>query len=96
MGVCVPGGDDGGGTVTAPEGEQLLLDATAAALREEIAAHFSLPPEDIGVTASLAKAGEIIGIRLLDHVIVAGRLDDESPPYFSFRENGMLGRPAER
>ena len=52
--------------------------------------------EDIGVTASLAKAGEIIGIRLLDHVIVAGRLDGESPPYFSFRENGMLGRHAER
>lgn len=59
--TTLPGGDDGGGTVTAPEGGQLLLDATAAALREEIAAHFSLPPEDIGVTVGgrVSDAGDV-------------------------------------
>ena len=33
-----------------PEGGQLLLDATATALRRELAEHFSLPEAEIGVT----------------------------------------------
>ena len=39
--------------------------------------------QDIEVTERIAKAGEIVGIKLMDHVIAAG--GNES--YFSFREN---------
>jgi DNA repair protein RadC len=41
-------------------------------------------PEDRAVTARLARAGELLGVRVLDHVIVAER------GYFSFREDGAL------
>lgn len=40
---------------------------------------------DIDVTERLEKAGEIIGIKLIDHVIIG---DDND--YFSFREEDML------
>ena len=43
-------GDETGGAVQTPEGGQVLLDAAATALREELASHFSLPPEQIGLT----------------------------------------------
>jgi len=42
-------------------------------------------PEDREVTDRLAAAGELLGIRVLDHVIVAER------GYHSFREAGLLG-----
>jgi DNA repair protein RadC len=38
--------------------------------------------DDISLTARLARAGEILGIKVIDHVIVAdGR-------YYSFKEGG--------
>lgn len=45
---------------------------------------------DAEITASLERAGEVLGIRLVDHVIVAGYLDGVSPDYFSFREHDLL------
>jgi DNA repair protein RadC len=44
-------------------------------------------PEDRAVTARLAQAGEILGVRVLDHVIVAER------GYCSLREEGLLPAP---
>lgn len=44
-------------------------------------------PEDCDITHRLVKAGEILGIPLLDHLIIA------EEGYFSFRERGLL-RPA--
>jgi DNA repair protein RadC len=41
-------------------------------------------PEDVGVTRRLRRAGEILGIRVVDHVIVARE------GYFSFQEGGYL------
>jgi DNA repair protein RadC len=40
--------------------------------------------EDIAITRRLKEAGEIIGIKILDHIIVG---DGE---YFSFVEHGLL------
>ena len=56
---------------------------------------------DQEVTDTLVLAGEIIGIRVLDHIVVGGMNDDGKANYFSFRENGRLdkgikGRLAER
>jgi DNA repair protein RadC len=71
-----------------------------AALREAAAAlvlvhnHPSGDPspsrEDREVTERLSRAGEILGVRVIDHVIVAER------GYHSFREAGDLQDPAER
>ncbi len=44
-------------------------------------------PEDKDATRRLAKAGELLGVPLLDHVIVSGR------GFFSFREHGLLPGP---
>lgn len=41
-------------------------------------------PEDHAITNRLAKVGEVVGIRILDHLIVAG---DE---YYSFKERELL------
>jgi len=41
-------------------------------------------PEDISLTETLQKAGEIIGIKLLDHVIVAGEC------YTSLKQEGFV------
>lgn len=43
-------GSEAQGTPEVPEGGQLLLDATATALRRELAEHLSLPEAEIGVT----------------------------------------------
>lgn len=47
-------------------------------------------PEDLAVTERLYRAGELLGLRVLDHVIVA------RDGYFSFLDAGLLGpgRPA--
>lgn len=45
---------------------------------------FSPSAEDREVTRRLSRAGELLGIPLADHVIVA------SNGYFSFKENGLL------
>lgn len=41
-------------------------------------------PDDIEITTRLTKVGELVGIEVLDHVILA------QEHYFSFREAGML------
>ncbi|MFA6004537.1 MAG: DNA repair protein RadC [Elusimicrobiota bacterium] len=41
--------------------------------------------DDRDTTRRLARAGELLGMPLLDHVIVSGRA------FFSFREHGLLG-----
>ena len=42
-------------------------------------------PEDRSVTERLVAAGRLLGIRVVDHVIVA------ESGYFSFQEAGLLG-----
>ena len=45
---------------------------------------------DVQFTKSLAEAGEVLGIPLVDHVII-GAADAQTPvPYYSFAENGKL------
>jgi DNA repair protein RadC len=41
--------------------------------------------DDIEITSRLLKVGELVGIEVLDHVILAGER------YFSFREEGLIG-----
>src|SRR5690606_306825 len=43
--------------------------------------------EDRDVTARLAEAGRLVGVRLLDHVVVG------DPGFVSFRERGDLSDP---
>ena len=40
--------------------------------------------EDIDITKQLVKAGEILGIEVLDHIIIANKR------YFSFKEKGII------
>lgn len=42
-------------------------------------------PDDLSVTRRLVKAGEVVGINVLDHVIVG-----HAHRYFSFKEAGQL------
>ncbi len=42
--------------------------------------------EDILLTKRLCQAGEILGIKVLDHVIIGSE-----GKHFSFRDNGMIG-----
>lgn len=44
--------------------------------------------EDREITRRLKECGEIIGIRVLDHIIVGD--GDSSAPYFSFVESGLM------
>jgi len=45
---------------------------------------------DIQCTTQLAKAGEIIGIQVIDHVIIGGVARDDCPPFISFQEKHLL------
>ena len=47
-------------------------------------------PEDRTVTERLASAGDLLGVPVLDHVVVAER------GFRSLRDDGTLGAPAER
>jgi len=44
--------------------------------------------EDREVTIQLKEAGQILGIEVLDHIIVANNMDGN--PYYSFQEEGAL------
>jgi len=44
--------------------------------------------EDIVMTARLKKAGEILGIKVLDHIIIG---NENEKGYYSFRERGLMG-----
>ncbi len=46
-------------------------------------------PADYALTRRLAAAGELLQIKLLDHVII-GAPSEEHPSYFSFKEAGVL------
>jgi DNA repair protein RadC len=45
-------------------------------------------PEDLALTRQLVQAGEIMGIRVLDHLIIT------AAGWFSFHEHGLLAPPA--
>ena len=48
---------------------------------------------DLNITTSISKAAELLGIRLLDHLIIGDPMDPEnidSKRYYSFRENGLI------
>lgn len=46
--------------------------------------------EDVTTTKYLIEAGEIIGIRIIDHVIVATPPKRDQPAYYSFKEHKLL------
>jgi len=46
-------------------------------------------PEDVALTERLCRAGELLGVRVLDHVILAHE------GYFSFLDAGLLASRAE-
>ena len=48
----------------------------------------SVSKDDISATEQLKKAGELMGIHLLDHIII-GR-EDEKEAYYSMAEHGLL------
>ncbi len=48
--------------------------------------------EDIKLTRQMVQAGEIIGIRVLDHIII-GRVSDGCKGYRSLRESGVCTFP---
>ena len=41
-------------------------------------------PEDVAVTKKLAEAGELLGVKLLDHIVIG------SPGFVSLKERGLL------
>jgi len=45
---------------------------------------------DRRLTRRLSEAGTLLNMPVLDHVIVGKQRDPEQPPYFSFREAGLL------
>lgn len=45
--------------------------------------------QDIAITQMLVKAGNIIGIKVIDHLIIGGKVG-ENPEYYSFMENGKM------
>ncbi|MEI6166511.1 MAG: JAB domain-containing protein [bacterium] len=46
--------------------------------------------EDIRLTKQLVQAGQVIGIKVLDHVIIGTRRPEYLRPYTSIRENGLV------
>jgi DNA repair protein RadC len=50
-------------------------------------------PDDRDTTRRLVRAGEIVGVPILDHVILAGGVQPEGTgkSFFSFREAGLIG-----
>lgn len=45
---------------------------------------------DIDLTREIAQAGELLRIRLVDHVIIGAHSPERALPYFSFAQNGYL------
>jgi DNA repair protein RadC len=45
--------------------------------------------DDLRVTKQLVEAGKIIGIKILDHVIIGRRSDEQMKDFCSLRETGM-------
>jgi len=53
-------------------------------------------PDDIRTTREIARAGEVVGIQLLDHVIIGKPSAGNPNGYVSFKQNGLLGSPGAR
>ena len=47
--------------------------------------------QDISLTRELVKAGRIIGIEVMDHIIVGARTERRQKDFLSFREEGLIG-----
>lgn len=47
-------------------------------------------PEDILVTRDLVKAGEILGVELMDHLIIGRRSENREGEYVSLKERGYI------
>jgi DNA repair protein RadC len=66
----------------------ILANASAVVLAHNHPSGNPTPsPEDHQITRRLSRAGELLGIHVLDHVIVG------DPGYVSFRERGLLDAP---
>jgi DNA repair protein RadC len=64
----------------------ILLNAAAVIVAHNHPSGNTTPsPEDRDATRRLVRAGELMGVPVLDHVIIGGALG-----FFSFKENGML------
>jgi len=51
--------------------------------------------EDVETTASLCKAGDIVGIRVIDHIIVSTKdIASTEPAFFSFNVAGLMPKTA--
>lgn len=57
--------------------------ASIVLVHNHLSAHTAPSNEDINITIYLCEAGEIIGIKVLDHIIVGNG-------YFSFKEDGII------
>jgi DNA repair protein RadC len=67
----------------------ILLNACAVVLAHNHPSGDPTPsPEDRTLTARLVAAGELLGIRVLDHVILT-----DDGPYYSFADQGQLNQP---
>lgn len=47
-------------------------------------------PEDLAVTKKLIEAGNVMGIKVLDHIILGRRTFHNSPDFISLRETGLV------
>lgn len=52
--------------------------------------HVRPSKNDIDITKTLVDAGEIIGIRVIDHIIVGSRVKTDGEEYYSFLEKGIM------
>ncbi len=46
--------------------------------------------EDVKLTRQMVQTGQVIGIKVLDHVVIGKRLPGVIRPYTSFRESGLV------
>ena len=50
--------------------------------------------EDVDTTNVLCKAGEVVGIRVVDHIIVSTKdVASAEPAFFSFNVAGIMPKP---
>lgn len=45
---------------------------------------------DHSLTRRITEAGEVLGVKLMDHVIIGRKGDNRGTSYFSFREAGVI------
>jgi len=46
--------------------------------------------EDVKLTRQMVQTGQIVGIKVLDHVVIGRATADDPKPYTSFREAGLV------